>query len=84
VIANAAERHRDVLCRLGWHVEVRYPRALGVCGHGWQQVSDETYCRNCHRLLRRDVVMRFPTGGHCPHLMDIGRRPAKIPTKRSL
>lgn len=84
MIAQAADRHRDLLCRWGWHVEVRYPRALGVCGSGWQQITDETYCRNCYRLLRRAVLIRFPTGGHCPHLMDLQRRPAKLRSKRNI
>lgn len=68
MIAKAADRHRDLVCRLGLHLTVRYPRALGV-ERGKQVVTDDTFCKNCHRLLRRRVVAVFEYGAEAPHLL---------------
>jgi hypothetical protein len=85
MIAQAADRHRDLACRLGLHRLVRYPRAIGVDGIG-QCVTDDTYCQVCHRLIRRRVVARFAHGDRRPHLLkpfgvDNRRGSTKIPPR---
>jgi hypothetical protein len=56
VIAGAGSRHRDLFCRLGIHRLVRYPRAIGVDAEGREQITDDTYCQRCERLISRRVV----------------------------
>ncbi len=52
MIAQAGHRHRDLVCRIGWHArQVRYPRAVWLDEKGHFCLADVTYCGTCERLL---------------------------------